>query len=249
MREDRFLFARITKRQRITLLVLGVIGIAILGYWASPLIAQATSFSSDDLERVKQFIQSFGILGPLVVILLMVLKTALPPVPIPVFLILIANALVFGFWAGLFTAWIAHIAAALYAFYFSRILGEHRVRRLLRNRGWEHYDLLLGKRGPYIVFVMRLLMITPFNIISYLSGLTPMSPLAYTIATALGVIPEVVLLTYLGERLEEFEINLFYFLEIVTVLGVLGLVGSWLGVKLWTRFLKSKNASTNHRES
>jgi uncharacterized membrane protein YdjX (TVP38/TMEM64 family) len=62
-------------------------------------------------------------------------------------------------------------------------------------------DKRVGEEGWKIVFLLRLSPLVPFSILNYLLGVTRLSFRAYLGATATGMIPAILLYTYLGSAL------------------------------------------------
>ena len=66
-----------------------------------------------------------------------------------------------------------------------------------------------------LFFLMRLLPIAPYNVINYLSGLTEISFLKYSIATFLGIIPGTFVFLNVGDK----AINVYSKEFIIAIIG------------------------------
>jgi len=102
------------------------------------------------------------------------ISIAVPPLPLPVPLLEIIAGVVFGFEEGSILILIAQVAAAVFSFYIAKPLKENLFKILLRNKSWDGYRDFLERKGTTAVMVTRLTMSSPFNIISYLAGLSEM---------------------------------------------------------------------------
>ncbi len=173
-------------------------------------------------------IGSFGILSPLVVIFLVFLSTIIPPLPLPVPLIEIASGALFGFGYGFFIVWISQMISSLIAFKAARALSKRFFGRFLNNKIWNSYRTFISKKGALAVFIIRLTLAAPFNIISYLSGLTDMKTGRFLLATALGTIPEALIFSFVGSELRNIHIRLWYLFIAIIILGVMGTIATIL---------------------
>lgn len=171
--------------------------------------------------------------------LLILISTVVPPLPLPIPLVEIAAGLAFGFWEGAVLVWFAQVFSSLTAFGASRYFGK-RILSVLNNRIFNLYRQYLNRRGLVAVFLIRMAMAAPFNVISYLAGMTQMKIFSFTLATALGVIPEVVLFTFLGSQFRSVHLNLGH--VVILIVGA-GAAGSALAF-LTMRFLMPKIMSS-----
>lgn len=192
------------------------------------------------LRQLQGQIRSFGVLSPLVVILLIILSTVIPPLPIPVPLIEIAAGLVFGFWGGFLLVWVSQIFSSLIAFELSRYFGKKFLGRILSSHIWDFYKRYLNKKGPLAVFITRTTLAAPFNIISYLAGFSQMEVRNFLVATTLGTIFESILFTFIGTRLRALHLSLTYLLTLTVILGIFGSLMAFLTI----RILESKPAKS-----
>ncbi len=185
-------------------------------------------FSRREIRLLNTQISSFGPLSPLVVFFLILLSTAIPPLPLPVPLIEIAAGLIFGFWPGFLLVWISQVVSSLFAFFLSRFFGKHLFKNILNSHIWDFYRRYLEKKGATAVFITRMTMAAPFNIVSYLAGLTRIKTNQFLIATAMGTIPEAILFTIIGVQLKNIHIRLWYLFIALTGLGLLGIISTFI---------------------
>lgn len=162
--------------------------------------------------------------SPVIVVLLETISTAIPLLPLPIPLIEIATGLVFGFWEGFLVAWIAQIISSLIAFYLAKRFGKKILNRFNRFKFLEFYKNYLGNGQALSVFILRAVMAAPFNLVSFLAGLTDMKALNFTVATALGTIPEALLYSFIGSQIMHTRLSLGIVFAIVILLAGLGLL-------------------------
>ena len=156
-------------------------------------------FQSLDIEAIKAYILSFGLLAPFVSFLLMVFQAILAP--LPAFLITFANAALFGWVYGALLSWSSAMVGALLCFYIAKFLGREVVEKLTSKIALKSVDAFFEKHGVYAILIARLLPFISFDIVSYAAGLTRMSLRSFLIATGLGQLPATLIYSYAGEML------------------------------------------------
>ena len=156
-------------------------------------------FQSLDIEKIKAYILSFGLLAPFISFILMVFQAVLAP--LPAFLITFANAALFGWVWGALLSWASAMVGALVCFYIARFIGRDGVEKLTSKMALESIDAFFEKHGTYAVLIARLLPFISFDVVSYATGLTSMRLGSFLIATGLGQLPATLVYSYAGEML------------------------------------------------
>jgi uncharacterized membrane protein YdjX (TVP38/TMEM64 family) len=167
-------------------------------------------------------ILSYGALAPLIVIAMILLSTIIPPLPLPVPLVEIAAGIIFGFWKAWLIVWIGQILSSLVAFESSHLFQKTALGRWFSQRQWGFYRKYLDRSGAKAIFITRATMSAPFNIISFLAGLTTMKWTTFTFATALGVIPETFLYSLIGSQLRKIHIHFIWLSMIILAITLAG---------------------------
>jgi uncharacterized membrane protein YdjX (TVP38/TMEM64 family) len=155
-----------------------------------------------DIPGLRDYILSFGLWAPVASCFLMVLQALVAPVPS--FLITFANGLAFGVFWGWMLSLFGHVLAAAVCFGISRSLGRVPVEVLVGRTGLQSADRWFARWGVYAVFVGRLIPGVAFDVISYAAGLTRMRFRTFIFATTLGIFPQTLLYSYLGQRAPEY---------------------------------------------
>jgi uncharacterized membrane protein YdjX (TVP38/TMEM64 family) len=138
--------------------------------------------------------------------------------PVPSFLITFANGLAFGVFWGWMLSLFGHVLAAAVCFGISRSLGRVPVEVLVGRTGLHSADRWFARWGVYAVFVGRLIPGVAFDVISYAAGLTQMRFRNFIFATTLGIFPQTLLYSYLGQRAPEY-VGLFLVTSGLVVAG------------------------------
>ncbi len=170
-----------------------------------------------DIAGLRDYILSFGLWAPVASCFLMVLQALVAPVPS--FLITFANGLAFGVFWGWMLSLFGHVLAAAVCFGISRSLGRVPVEVLVGRTGLQSADRWFARWGVYAVFVGRLIPGVAFDVISYAAGLTRMRFRNFIVATTLGIFPQTLLYSYLGQRAPEY-VGLFLVTSGLVVAGV-----------------------------
>jgi uncharacterized membrane protein YdjX (TVP38/TMEM64 family) len=118
---------------------------------------------------------------------------------IPATVLTIAGGAVFGFVKGALYSFIGGVIGSIGAF----LLGRYGARRLVERHlgGMPRFaaiDRAVAAQGWWIVFLLRLSPVAPFNILNYALGLTTISVWDFTLAS-FGSIPSELLGAYTGK--------------------------------------------------
>jgi uncharacterized membrane protein YdjX (TVP38/TMEM64 family) len=149
-------------------------------------------------EKIRDFIQSFGIWAPLIYATVY----AQPIIPVPALLLTISGGLAFGpFWGLILVLFSATLRAVL-EFLIARWLGREAVAKLLKGN-FAKLDDLLASNSFYAVFLIRMIPNLPFDVQNYGLGLSKIPFKPYLFATFLGMLPGTAMFVYFGHALTE----------------------------------------------
>lgn len=152
-----------------------------------------------NLEALKEYILSFGMLAPVISFVLMMLQAV--AAPLPAYMITFANAALFGWWKGAILSWASAMAGAALCFYLAKFLGRDAVEKITTKFALDSVDQFFEKYGKHTILISRLLPFVPFDPISYAAGLTSMSFWSFFIATGIGQLPATIIYSYVGGML------------------------------------------------
>lgn len=142
-----------------------------------------------DEESLKSWIAGFGLIAPLVYILIYSLA---PAFMLPGLLITIVGGVLFGpVWGVVYVIIGATIGASV-AFQVARYLGRDFIEtRVLKagSKKWEELDKKVETNGWKIVAFTRLIPLFPFNILNYAFGLTRIRFVTYLWASFVFMLP------------------------------------------------------------
>lgn len=177
-------------------------------------------------ERIRNIIQNYGKNASFIYILLF---SILPIFFFPVPILAIAAGISFGLLEGVLYTIIGAMINSSIMFIMAKKFAKDKVIEIFKTKiSKKWYDKLISiekNNGFLIIFLMRLLPIAPYNVINYLSGLTEISFLKYSIATFLGIIPGTFVFLNVGDKAiniysKEFLISLLGFV-LLTVFSII----------------------------
>lgn len=154
---------------------------------------------SANLDRVAEYIRSFGGYAMAFSFCLMVFSSILAP--LPAFMITLSNAAIFGWWQGAILSWSSAMVGAALCFYLARGLGRDVVEKFAGKGALASVEGYFEKYGTKTILVCRLLPFVSFDAVSYFAGLTPLKFWPFFIATGIGQLPATIVYSYVGGML------------------------------------------------
>ncbi|MDP9410952.1 MAG: TVP38/TMEM64 family protein [Actinomycetota bacterium] len=224
---------RANKRKGAGKLIAGA-GALLLALLVARLTGVTEYISLDGLNSLRGWINGFGVVAPIVFIVVYVVATVafLPGAPLS-----LLAGLVFGaVWGTLWTVIGATLGATL-AF----LIGRYAARGLVEswtadNPRIRKLDEGVEKHGWRMLLITRLVPLFPFNLQNYAYGLTRIGIGTYVLLTGTCIVPGVLVYTFAGGSLASARENLtrtFAYLGVAAVVFVLiSLIPGWLGKRI-----------------
>ena len=157
-----------------------------------------------DGTQIRQLVESYGAVGPALIIVLMtiaILVSPLPSAPIAI----VAGAVYGHYWGALYVL-IGSLCGASGAFFIARYLGFDYVQKVAKGhfpeKIFQSQNTLMG-----FVFITRFMPFLSFDIISYAAGLTTLLFWRFVLATFVGIMPASFFLAHVGSELATAELN------------------------------------------
>ncbi len=207
------------------------IGLALV---AIVLVARVTGLSEyvslDGLDRLRGWIDGFGVAAPIVFVAIYVVATVafLPGTPLS-----LLAGLVFGPVFGALWAVVGATIGATLAF----LVGRYAARGLVegwaaKNERIQRLDKGVERQGWRMLLISRLVPVFPFNLQNYAYGLTKIGLGTYVLLTAVCIIPGAVAYTFAGGSLGsagQDPTRTFVYLGVAAVLFVaVSLIPGWM---------------------
>lgn len=143
--------------------------------------------------------------------------------------ITLAGSVVFGLVWGTFWSVIGATLGAIGAFWLARyLLRNWAERRFGHHKALVRFNQAVMHKPLTFVLAIRFAPISPFNVVNFLFGLTPISWVDYAVGTFFGIIPGTLVYAWLGVTGKEAlqggdRLPFFLALAVLSVLSVLPL--------------------------
>lgn len=192
-----------------------VTGIAVLVFLAVLFFTMLTEM----YQQAEDALKSAGAFAPLLYMLLMIGAILISPIPsLP--LAILAGAL-FGPWKGMLYTLVGATLGAMAAFALARFFLYDTLKKRLHTFHWYRVlEKTEEQKIAYVIGITRLLPQVSFDLVSYAAGLTSVSMRAFALATFLGMIPIVALLSFFGALLQPYETLMLAVLAIAFILSL-----------------------------
>lgn len=179
------------KTKSISLIILAIIFIfLIIFFWH-----QLTELFSSQI-KIKKFILDFGILAPIIFVLLTAIQVLI--IPIPGQAIGIASGFIFGPIMGTILSMLGLIIGSYLAFILARKLGRPFVEKILNRETLKKFDKISSENGIFALFLIYLFPALPDDAICYVAGLTKIKIKTLVLISAIGRLPGFLVLNLVG---------------------------------------------------
>ena len=140
-----------------------------------------------DKHFLKRTLREWGVLAPVIFMLLQALQVVVSPIPGEATGIL--GGYLFGQWVGLVYSTIGLTVGSVAAFGIGRWLGAHYVKKLVSPETWNRLGFIVEAEGAVLCFIIYLIPGLPKDIVCYLFGISPMPLWVFALVSGLGRIP------------------------------------------------------------
>jgi uncharacterized membrane protein YdjX (TVP38/TMEM64 family) len=166
------------------LLLIGAASVAGAGLLADP-------------SEFRHDVKSWGAAGVAIAAGLAIVHAALP---YPAELLCLASGYAYGFVPALGLMLVLWTGSCLVAYWLARRFGEPLVRRLVNPDALRRAEARVADMDVATLLSLRVIPIVPYNLVSYPSGLFRVPLGRFTWTTALGLAPQLTLVTYAGSQ-------------------------------------------------
>jgi len=118
---------------------------------------------------------------------------------LPITLLIVATALVFGPFTALLYAWVGSLLGAAAGFGLGRVLARDLVQRLSGSR-FTAIGRRLGRHGLLAVIAVRIIPVAPFTVINLAAGASRIRFRDFMLGTLLGMSPGIIAITVFWDR-------------------------------------------------
>jgi len=151
-----------------------------------------------DKYFLKRTLREWGMLAPVLFIVLQALQVVVSPIPGEATGFL--GGFLFGEWLGFIYSTIGLTTGSVCAFAVGRWLGAHFVRNVVSKETWTRLGFIVEAEGTILCFIVYLIPGLPKDIVCYLFGISPMPVWVFAIVSGLGRMPGTWILSAQGAR-------------------------------------------------
>lgn len=184
---------------------------------------------------IDSWIRSYGMLAPMVFILIYSLA---PVLFLPALPLTIAAGVLFGPFWGVVYSIIGATSGACLSFLFTRYFARDLILSKLRSPKWKTLDNHVKEHGWKVVALTRLIPLFPFNLLNYAFGLTRIGFGTYAITSFICMLPACIAFIVFSSSLTDLvkgHVSLEFIIGILLIL----LVSSFPMVYRWYKRKKS----------
>jgi uncharacterized membrane protein YdjX (TVP38/TMEM64 family) len=185
-------------------LAVALVALGTLGWWSFEpggfvfALVETTSSGTDSLTVLRDYLATWGALGPIVYVLLVTVEVLVAPIPGT--LLYAPGGAIFGGFLGGSLSLAGNVIGAGLACVISKFWGEPIARSFDsgRLRSIRH---ALAARGLWLILLLRINPLTSSDLVSYAAGLVGVPVWKVTVGTLVGMAPLCYAQAYLADRL------------------------------------------------
>lgn len=213
----------------IRLIVFAIVAVALLLLWYFTPVSEIAN-----VETLEPYFEQIAGSGWAPVAIPLVFAAA-SIVFFPVTILIALTGMTLGPVTGFLCATAGCLGSAALAFAAGALMGEKGLRRIMGRR-LNRMSQSAAEKGVLSIVGLRLLPVAPFTAVNLIAGASHVRFGDFMIGTVLGMMPGIVLMTALGDRLREVWHNPS--VENTILLGLLAV--AWLAAALGLQYLVSK---------
>lgn len=191
---------------------IGIILGLVFCYFFIPVFQESVNqawdvLTSNDEARINNWVQGFGWMGPVVIVLAMILQMFL--IVIPTTILMVVTIVAYPVWGSLI-AIISISVASTVGYFIGKYIGSGIVTRLLGEKTENNIAGFVEDYGFWAVAIIR---INPFlsdDAVSFVAGILKMPYWKFMAATLAGVAPLIIFILIMGEYADSLSAGLFW---------------------------------------
>jgi phosphatidylserine/phosphatidylglycerophosphate/cardiolipin synthase-like enzyme/uncharacterized membrane protein YdjX (TVP38/TMEM64 family) len=156
-------------------------------------------------------------------------------VALPVNILILATAAVFGPWLGLLYSSVGAASSALVMYWVGARFGQEVLGERLGPR-WHRALARIRRRGVLAVFAIRVVPVAPFTVVNLAAGASAIGLADFLVGTALGMAPGLVLLSVVGDRI----VQVFVHPSIGQIALLLACAVAWIALSFAAQAMLSR---------
>lgn len=198
-------------------MVVGIVGCYFLIPSVKEFLDQAWSvLTSGNQERIRDWVDSFGWFGPVVLVLAMIIQMFL--LIIPTIALMVVSILAYGPFFGSLLILASVFAASSVGYVIGRYLSETFVMKLLGKKTEHKIERFIDHYGFWAVIITRLNPFLSNDAISFVGGMLRMGYWKFIGATLIGILPLTIFIAILGKSTDTLKTGLLWG-SLVSIVG------------------------------
>ena len=188
----------------------------------------------DNLSRLGEFIESFGIWGAVVALLIQVLQVVLAVIPgEPIEIVM---GVLYGTVGGCLMCLVGIAIGSCIVFLSVRRLGKNAVEKVMSNEKYKKLKFLNDpSRRDVLLFILMFIPGTPKDTLTYFAPFTGIPFVRYIIISTVARIPSIISSSYIGSSIMGGN-----FVRSIIAFAVVGAV-SLVGILVYNKIIEDKN--------
>jgi len=191
----------------------GIVAALILSYFFIPSVHEFLKnawdvLTSDDKNRIENWVENFGWVGPLIIILAMVVQMFL--IIIPSILLMVVAILAYGPLWGSVLILVAVYAASSVGYVLGRYFGQFFADKILGRKTEKKIEAFVEDYGFWAIAISRFNPFLSNDAISFVAGMLKMSYWKFIAATLVGIVPLAVYIAFIGQSTDQLKSGLLW---------------------------------------
>ena len=162
------------------------------------------TLSSGDEQRIETWVSQFGLVGPVVIVIAMILQMFL--LIIPTIALMVVAIIAYGPIWGSLIVFAAVFAASTVGYLIGTYLGPVIVEKLIGRKAEKKISDFIERYGFWAVFITRLNPLLSNDAVSFVAGVLKMGYWKFIAATLTGIAPLIIFVAIMG-RSDESLLN------------------------------------------
>lgn len=153
-------------------------------------------------DEFKELLNSYGWKGILVFMGIQVLQVVVAAIPGE--FVQIAGGYIYGTWMGTFYSLAGIVTGSVLVFFVARFLGYRLVKLVVSPEHLAKLNFMINSRkSETAMFILFLIPGMPKDILTYISGITPLKPLRFFSIIMLARFPALLASSYIGSNTQK----------------------------------------------
>lgn len=192
---------------------IGLIVAIVAAYFLVPAVKEFLDeawqvLTSDNEDRLKEWVAGFGWFGPVILVLAMIVQMFL--LVIPSILLMVVSILAYGPIWGSVIVFASVFAASSVGYFIGNYFGDTLVTKIIGKKSEEKVESFLEDYGFWAVIITRFNPFLSNDAISFVGGLLRMGYWKFLGATMVGITPLTLFIAIFGKSTDGLKMGLLW---------------------------------------